>query len=163
MNQTNTGVAEPISERSPNAPSRPGLDAFFLPKSVALVGASERPGTVGQTVLRNLVESPFGARTYPVNPNRMEVLGLKAYKRIGVVPEKVDLAIVATPASTVPQVIGECVDAGVKSAVVISAGFRECGQEGAALERKTQEQLHRGSMRLIGPNCLGIMNPTIGL
>ncbi len=82
---------------------------------------------------------------------------------MGTFPEKVDLAIVATPASTVPQVIGECVDAGAKAAIVISAGFRERGQEGAALEKKIQEQLRRGAMRLIGPNCMGIMNPTIGL
>ncbi len=83
--------------------------------------------------------------------------------RIGEVPEKVDLAVIATPAATVPGIIGECVDAGVKSAVVISAGFRERGAEGVELERQIQEQLRRGSMRLIGPNCLGIMNPTIGL
>ncbi|MGO9126235.1 MAG: bifunctional acetate--CoA ligase family protein/GNAT family N-acetyltransferase [Terriglobales bacterium] len=163
MTQTKANAAEPIAERVPDAPSRSGLDAFFLPKSVAVVGASERPGTVGQTILRNLVESQFRSKTYPVNPQHAEILGLKTYKNIGDVPEKVDLAIVATPASTVPGVIGECVDAGVKSAVVISAGFRECGPAGAALEKRIQEQLRRGAMRLIGPNCLGIMNPTIGL
>jgi acetyltransferase len=163
MVKTGMNVAEPVTENCPEAPSRRGLDAFFLPKSVAVVGATDRPGTVGQTVLRNLAESCYRSKTYAVNPNHAEILGLKVYKKIGDVPESVDLAIVVTPAFTVPQVIGECVDAGVKSVVVISAGFRERGQEGAALETKIQEQLRRGTMRLIGPNCLGIMNPTIGL
>jgi acetyltransferase len=162
MDQTSRTSAGSMSERAGAAPC-PGLDAFFLPKSVAVVGASERPGTVGQTVLRNLVEREFRSRTYPVNPNHAQLLGLKAYKAIADVPEKVDLAIVATPASTVPKIIGECVDSGVKAAVVISAGFRERGQDGAALEAKVLEQLRRGTMRLIGPNCLGIMNPTFGL
>jgi acetyltransferase len=162
MDQTIRTTAESEFERA-SAVSSPSLDAFFLPKSVAVVGASERPGTVGQTVLRNLVESEFRSKTYPVNPNHAEVLGLKAYKTIADVPVKVDLVIVATPAATVPRIIGECVDAGVNSAVVISAGFRERGQGGAALETKILEQLGRGTMRLIGPNCLGIMNPTIGL
>src|ERR1019366_9998729 len=92
-----------------------------------------------------------------------EVLGLKAYASIRDIPHAVDLAVVATPATTVPQLIGECVDAGTRSVVVISAGFRECGAEGAALEHQIQEQLRRGSLRLIGPNCLGVMFPAIGL
>jgi acetyltransferase len=139
------------------------LDAFFHPQSVAVIGATERPGTVGFTVLRNLAESTFRSKMYPVNPNRTETLGLKTYKKIGAVPNLVDLAIIATPAPTVPQIVGECVDAGVKAAVVISAGFRERGAEGEALEEKIRQQLRHGGLRLIGPNCLGIMNPTIGL
>jgi acetyltransferase len=162
MDQTSRTTPKSRLERT-GAGSSSSLDVFFLPRSVAVVGASERTGTVGQTVLRNLVESEFRSKTYPVNPNHAELLGLKAYKTIADVPERVDLAIVATPASTVPKIIGECVDAGVKSAVVISAGFRERGQDGAALETKILEQLRRGTMRLIGPNCLGIMNPTFGL
>jgi len=162
-NQTKTNVTQSVAEDVRDAPSRHGLDAFFLPLSVAVVGASERPGTVGYAVLRNLIESSLRSKTYPVNPSHADILGLKTYKTIGDVPEKVDLAIVATPASTVPEVIGACVDAGVKSAIVISAGFRERGSEGVALEKRIQEQLRRGAMRLIGPNCLGIMNPTIGL
>ena len=162
MKYTEPDVGEPLADRLETS-SRRGLDAFFLPRSVAVIGATERPGTVGQTVLRNLLESKFRSKTYPINPNHTELLGLKAYRTIADVAEKVDLAIVATPALTVPGIIGECVDAGVKSAVVISAGFRERGSEGAALETKIQEQLGRGTMRVIGPNCLGIMNPTIGL
>jgi acetyltransferase len=143
--------------------TRFGLDALFMPASVAVIGATERRGTVGRTVLDNLRHPSFRGKVYAVNPRHSEICGLKAYPNIGHVPEKVDLAVVATPAPTVPGIIGECVDAGVKSAVVISAGFRERGPEGAALESKVQEQLRRGTMRLIGPNCLGIMNPGIGL
>ncbi len=130
---------------------------------MAVIVASERPGTVGRTVLENLVHPSFQAKVYAVNSRHSDICGLKAYPRIGDVPENVDLAVVATPAPTVPQVIGECVDAGVKSAVVISAGFRERGPKGVELERQIQEQLRRGAMRLIGPNCLGIMNPTVRL
>jgi acetyltransferase len=140
-----------------------GLEELFNPDAVALIGASERAGSVGRTVLHNLLNSAFLGRVYPINPQREEVLGRKAYKTVLDVPGKIDLAILATPAATIPGLIGECIDAGVKSAVVISAGFREHGAAGAALEQKVQEQLRRGCMRLIGPNCLGIMNPLIGL
>jgi len=136
---------------------------MFAPGSVAVIGATSRPGTVGRTVLENLLRGGFQGKVYAVNAKHPEVLGLKAYRSIRDIPGLVDLAVVATPAATVPQLIGECVDAGTKSAVVISAGFRERGAEGAALEQQIQEQLQRSSMRLIGPNCLGIMNPTIGL
>ena len=151
------------AEKSAKAEARSGLSALFVPESVAIIGATDRPGTVGGTVLSNLIESRFRSKVYAVNPSHSEVLGLKAYKSVGDIPEQVDLAVVVTPALTVAHVIGECVDTGVKAAVVISAGFREQGLEGAALEQQIQQQLHRGTMRLIGPNCLGIMNPAIGL
>jgi acetyltransferase len=151
------------TEKSAKAGARSGLDALFVPDSVAVIGATERPGTVGRTVLSNLIESRFRSKVYAVNPSHSEVLGLKAYKSIGDIPRQVDLAVVVTPALTVAHVIGECVDAGVKAAVVISAGFRERGPAGAALEQQIQEQLRGGTMRLIGPNCLGIMNPAIDL
>ena len=146
------------------APSRhPGLESIFLPRSVAVIGATDREGTVGRSIVSNLLESKFPIKVYAVNPSHSEVLGIKTYKQIGDIPGRVDLAVVVTPAHTVPQVIGECVDADVKSAVVISAGFRERGHEGILLEGQIQKHLSRGSMRLIGPNCLGFMNPTIGL
>jgi len=144
------------------APPKPGLDAMFSPGSVAVIGATDRPGTVGRTVLENL-QHGFQGRVHAVNPKHKEVLGLKAYGNIRDIPQPLDLVVIATPATTVPQLVAECVDARVKSAVVISAGFKERGAEGAALEQQIQQQLLRGSMRLIGPNCLGIMNPTIGL
>jgi acetyltransferase len=142
---------------------RTGLDALFLPDSVAVIGATERMGTVGRSVLENLLHPSFRGKVFAVNSRHSEICGHKAYPAVGDIPEKVDLAVVATPAPTVPAIIGQCVDAGVKSAVVISAGFRERGAEGVELERQIQELLRRGAMRLIGPNCLGVMNPTIGL
>ena len=145
------------------SPAKQGLDALFNPETVAVIGATDRLATVGRTVLQNLLDPAFRGRVYPVNPHRSEVLGTKAYKSMRDIPEPVDLAVLVTPAMTIPALIGECVDVKVKSAVVISAGFRERGEEGAALERQIQEQLKRSSMRLIGPNCLGVMNPVIGL
>ncbi|HEY3618679.1 MAG TPA: CoA-binding protein, partial [Candidatus Sulfotelmatobacter sp.] len=143
-------------------PARAGLEALFLPRSVAVIGATDRPGTVGRSVVSNLLDSK-SLKVYAVNPSHGEVLGLKTYKHIGDIAGGVDLAVVVTPAQTVPRIIGECVDAGVKSAVVISAGFREQGHDGAVLEEEIQKQLQRGSLRLIGPNCMGFMNPTMGL
>ncbi|MGA9377917.1 MAG: bifunctional acetate--CoA ligase family protein/GNAT family N-acetyltransferase, partial [Phormidium sp.] len=139
------------------------LDAIFAPKNVAVIGATEKVGSVGRTILWNLISSPFGGTVFPVNPKRPSVLGIKAYPSIGEVPEKVDLAVIVTPAVTVPGVISECVDAGVKGAIVISAGFKEIGPAGVELERQVLEQARRGRMRIIGPNCLGVMNPVSGL
>src|SRR5579863_5213906 len=141
-----------------NHPERQGLDALFNPETVAVIGATDRVGTVGRTVLQNLLHPNFGGRVYPVNPHRSEILGAKTYKSIAAVPEPVDLVVLATPAVTIPGLIGECVAARTKSAVVISAGFKERGPEGTALERQIQQQLQRSSLRLIGPNCLGVMN-----
>src|SRR5512142_3354596 len=106
---------------------RQALDAIFAPKNVAVIGATETPGTVGRTVLRNLISSPFGGAVFPVNPKRASVLGIKAYPNIGSVPEQVDLAVITTPAPSVPNIIKECVDSGVKGAIIISAGFKETG------------------------------------
>jgi acetyltransferase len=138
------------------------LAPIFLPRSVAVVGATEREGSVGRTVLWNLISHPFGGTVYPVNPKRHQVLGIRAYERLSALPEPVDLAIIAIPAAGVPAVIQECVEAGVKGAIVLSAGFKEIGPEGLALE-KTIQQAARGKLRLIGPNCLGIQNPHTGL
>jgi acetyltransferase len=110
----------------------------------------------------NLVSNPFGGTIFPVNPKRNNILGIKAYPSIQAVPEPVELAIIVTPAPTVPGIIGECVDAGVKGAIIISAGFKEIGERGRELERQIWERA-RGKMRLIGPNCLGVMVPRKGL
>jgi acetyltransferase len=142
---------------------KPSLEALFTPESVAVIGATDRLAAVGRTVLQNLLAPAFHGRVYPVNPQRSEVLGAKAYKSIGEVPEAVDLVVLATPAITIPGLIGECVTAEAKSAVVISAGFKERGAAGTALEQQIQERLSHSSMRLIGPNCLGVMNPVIGM
>jgi len=153
----------PQSTEQQKKPEKFGLDAMFTPRSVAVIGATGRPATVGRTVLENLRHGRYSGEVYAVNAKHDEVLGVKAYRSIRDIPSPVDLAVVATPAATVPEIIRECVDAGAKCAAVISAGFKERGAEGAALEQQIHEQLSRGSMRLLGPNCLGLMNPTIGL
>ncbi|HET9409847.1 MAG TPA: bifunctional acetate--CoA ligase family protein/GNAT family N-acetyltransferase [Candidatus Sulfotelmatobacter sp.] len=135
---------------------------MFTPRSIAVIGATERPGTVGQRLMENLRESRHPIQIYPINPSHAEVLGIRAHRNIREVTD-VDLAIVLTPAEAVPGVIGDCVDAGVRSAVVISAGFREQGQRGEALEQEISRQLQRGTMRLTGPNCMGFFLPHIGL
>ena len=164
MGSTNAGVVGRLpNEEQSTTPLKYGLDAMFAPGSVAVIGATDRPGTVGRTVLENLLHGRYKGKVYAVNPKHEELLGVKAYKTVRDIPQPVDLVVVATPAAAVPQLIGECVDAGARSAVVVSAGFKERGEEGAALEQKIKDQLRRGSMRLIGPNCLGIMNPAIGL
>src|SRR3954447_7479580 len=112
------------------SPRRGTLDAFFKPKTVAVIGASETPGSVGRTILWNLISSTFGGTVFPVNQKRASVLGIQAFPNVAAIPAKVDLAIVATPSSSVPQVIRECSDAGVAAAVVITAGFRETGAAG---------------------------------
>jgi acetyltransferase len=139
------------------------LDCIFHPRSVAVIGASEREGSVGRTLLWNLIRSPFGGTVFPVNPQRHSILGIKSYPDIAHVPEVVDLVVIATPAATVPQVIRECVAAGVKGAIIVSAGFKEIGEVGAALEQEILTEARRGGMRIIGPNCLGLMNPLVGL
>ncbi len=137
------------------------LEVFFTPENVALIGATENPGSVGRTILKNLLATPFGGTIYPVNPKRPNVLGIKAYPKIADIPAKVDLAILVTPAPTVPTLVGECVKAGVKGCIIISAGFKEVGEEGARLEAEIMAQA-KGKMRIIGPNCLGVMNPIGG-
>src|SRR5215469_11444326 len=147
----------------PRSATRTTLDAFFSPRSVVVIGATDKRGSVGRTVLLNLLNGSLAKKVYAVNPKRTEVLGVPCFPTAKALPEAVDLAIVVTPATTVPGLVGECVDAGVKAVVVISAGFKERGPEGAELERQIREQLRRGSTRVIGPNCLGIMNPVTGL
>jgi acetyltransferase len=139
------------------------LDVFFAPERVAVIGATENPGSVGRTLFWNLISNPFGGVVFPVNPKRSQVLGVKAYRNIRAIPERVDLAVVVTPAVVVPQVIRECVEAGVKGAIIISAGFKETGAAGAQLEQETLAEARRGRIRIIGPNCLGVMSPTTGL
>jgi len=152
-----------VSSDADRSSSRRSLEAIFNPKNVAVIGATEAAGSVGRTVLWNLISSPFGGTVFPVNPKRPSVLGIKAYKTIQDIPEKVDLAVICTQAGIVPGVIGQCADAGVPGAIVISAGFKELGPEGVELERRTMVEARRGNLRLVGPNCLGLMNPRTGL
>src|SRR5579884_1767429 len=138
------------------------LDVFFAPRSVAVIGATEKPGSVGRALLNNLISSPFGGTVYPVNPRRNSVLGVKAYATVGQLPERPELAVIATPAHTVPDLVRQCAEVGVAGCIVISAGFRESGPEGAALEDCVRERARASGMRVIGPNCLGVMRPVTG-
>jgi acetyltransferase len=139
------------------------LESFFSPHAVAVIGATEAPGSVGRTLLHNLLGTPFGGTIYPVNPKRESVLGIKAYRSLTDVPAPVDLALIVTPAVTVPAIVAECADRKVPTAIIISAGFREIGPAGAELERRVLAEARRGPVRLIGPNCLGVMSPVTGL
>src|SRR5689334_11027500 len=151
------------SNKKKGYPRTRPLDVFFSPKTVAVIGATENPGSVGRTILWNLVTSPFGGTVYPVNPKRSNVLGIKAYQSVTDIPEPVDLAVVVTPPPSIPGIIRECGENGVQGAVVISAGFKEIGPEGAALERRVLEEAQAAKIRVIGPNCLGVMAPLTGL
>ena len=139
------------------------LEVMFKPKSVAVVGATERAGSVARTILWNLISTSFGGTIFPVNPKYNSILGIKAYPSLSAIPDPVDLAVIVTPAKTVPGVIEECVAVGVQAAIIISAGFKETGPEGAALEQQILKIARQGNMRIVGPNCLGIMNPITGL
>ncbi|MDD1720634.1 MAG: acetate--CoA ligase family protein [Euryarchaeota archaeon] len=130
------------------------MDDFFYPKSIAVVGAAREEGKVGHSVLKNLIDAGFEGEIVPVNPNATEILGLKAYPTI----KKVDLAVVAVPARVVPSVLEEAGRIGIKAAIVISAGFREAGIEGGRLEGQIKEISRKYGIRIVGPNCLGIIS-----
>ena len=136
-----------------------GLDALFAPKSIALIGATDREGSVGQSLAKNL--SAFTGTLFFINANKPTVCGRTAYPNLASIGEsaRVDLAVIATPAARVPATLRECAQAGVKAAIVISAGFREAGNCGAALEREMLLEAARGGIRILGPNCLGLMSP----
>src|SRR4051812_22727126 len=137
------------------------LDAMLAPNSVALIGATETEGSVGRTLMKNL--SGFEGAVYPINPKRSSVLGVQAYPNIAAVPDKIDLAVIVTPATTVPGLIRDCAQVGVPAAVIISAGFKEVGPAGALLEQQILAEAQRSQMRILGPNCLGVMRPHGGL
>lgn len=139
------------------------LEAVFHPRSVAIIGATEKEGSVGRTLLVNLTQPSFKGKAFPVNPKHPSLLGHQAFPNVASLPERPDLAVIATPAETVPGVVEECVRAGVKAAIIISAGFKETGPEGARLEKQILEKARGGGLRIVGPNCLGVMNPLTGL
>jgi len=139
------------------------LDKFFNPRRIAVIGASDRDNSVGAKLIRNLVGVGYKGAVYPVNPFRPTVQGITAYPTIERIPRQVDLAIIATPAHTVPQIVDECGRAGVSTLVTISAGFREAGEEGEKLEKQILKLKDQYNMRLIGPNSLGVMRPSIKL
>src|SRR6059058_5221817 len=125
---------------------RHSLDPIFRPRSVAVVGASATPGTVGSILIRNLLENPFGGVVYPVNPRRKVVHGVHCYPDLAALPERVDLVVVATPAAAVPAVLKDAVAHGARAGIVLSAGFSELGAEGRKLEAEIRD-IVRGKMR----------------
>ena len=139
------------------------LEVMFKPRSVAVIGATERQGSVARTILWNLISTSFGGTIFPVNPKYNSILGIKSYPSIGDIPDPVDLAVIVTPAKTVPAIIEECAAKGVPAAIIISAGFKETGPEGVALEEQILKIARRSNMRIVGPNVLGVMNPITGL
>jgi len=136
------------------------LDRIFNPKTVAIIGASDEKGTVGCALMKNFKELGFEGKVYPVNIKKSEVLGLQAYPTLEQIPEPVDLAVIATPARTVPDIVEQCGKQGIKGLIIISAGFKEIGEEGRALEQKITELKKKYDLRIIGPNCLGVIRPS---
>ncbi len=134
------------------------LDPILKPKSVAIIGASQRAGSIGRVVLHNIMESDFNGVVYPVNPKASFIHSMKAYKSISEIPDPVDLAVIIVPRDHVLPTVDECGKCGIKGIIVISAGFREIGPEGAKREEELVELVRQHGMRMIGPNCLGVVN-----
>ena len=150
----------PRADSATDAPlERRPLDAIFHPRSIAVIGATEKEGSVGRTIFWNLLSSPFGGTVYPVNPTRPAILGVKAYPSVEAIGQPVDVAVIVTPAKTTPGLVEECGRAGIEGVIIISAGFKEIGPEGVELERQVLEVARRYGIRVVGPNCLGVMNP----
>jgi acetyltransferase len=134
------------------------MSPIFRPKSVAVIGASNRAGTVGHDLFRNILLSGYAGTIYPVNPKAASIAGVHAYVNIGEIPDEIDLALIMVPATAVSVVLEECGRKGVRGAVIVTAGFKEIGPEGAALERRAVETARKYNISLVGPNCLGVIN-----
>jgi len=138
------------------------IGKMFGPRTIALIGATDKAGSIGRSMLENLLTKP-DSRLYPVNPRKKSLLGVKAYRAFGDIPEKIDLAIITSPSGTVPALVEECGKAGVEGAMIISSGFRDAGPEGEAREEEIRGIGRRYSMRIMGPNSLGLMRPPLAL
>ncbi len=135
-----------------------GLDSLFYPRSIAVIGASRRPGSVGHSLLASLLMNRYQGIIFPVNPQASSVLGFKCYPRVLEIPDDVDLAVIIVPSRFVSSVLEDCGRMGIKAAIVISAGFKESGGRGVALEERVLEVSRKYDIALVGPNCLGIIN-----
>ncbi len=138
------------------------LKRMFDPATVALIGATDKENAPGRAVLENLLRMK-GRKIFPINPSRESVLGLPCYKSVADISDPLDLAVIATPAATVPEIIDQCGKAAVQGVVIISSGFREIGEEGKLLENRLEEARRKYGLRIVGPNCLGLIRPSIGL
>lgn len=139
------------------------LKQIFQPKSIAVIGASNREETVGYAVMKNLLEGGFEGEIYPVNLNHNKIQGKKCYHHVGDIQAEIDLAVIITPAKAVPQIVEECGQAGVGGLVIISAGFKEAGEEGMKMYEDIARKARKYNMRVVGPNCLGFINPHLGV
>lgn len=139
------------------------IDGFFNPQSIALIGATEKNPSVARTILSNLIEQGYRGDVYPINPKYEKVLGIKCYPSLESISSNVDLVVIVTPAKTVPALVESCTKKNVPSIIIISAGFKEAGPEGEKLEKQILKTIENTHTRIIGPNCLGLMNPHIGL
>ncbi|MFP4032071.1 MAG: acetate--CoA ligase family protein, partial [Desulfococcaceae bacterium] len=135
------------------------LDAIFNPKSVAVVGASTEAGKVGHDIFANILKGNFQGTLYPVNPRAKHVLSVRAYPSVKDIPDQIDLAMVIVPPKIALQAVSESIEKGVKGVVIVSAGFREVGPEGREIEDKIVDMCREAGVRLVGPNCLGVINP----
>ena len=131
------------------------LDKLFDPRSIAVIGASNKKGSVGYILLRNLIGAEYDGIVYPVNVSAQSVRGIQAYASISQVPRKIDLAVIAVPAKAVPETMRECGEAGVSGAVIVSSGFKEIGGADKKLEEEVCAIAESYGVRIIGPNCLG--------
>ena len=136
------------------------LEPFFKPKTVAVVGVSRQPRKFGHVIFKNFIDSEFTGKVFPINPKAETILGIKAYTSVKEVPDELDLVVIAVPAAIVPSVIDDCLSKGVKAAVIISGGFKEIGAEGAKLEQEIKTKIKGKNLRIIGPNCIGVFDPT---
>jgi acetate---CoA ligase (ADP-forming) len=140
-----------------------GLNEMFEPKSIAIVGVSQDPSKLGSVILTNLMNAGFEGEIYPVNPKYPEIFGYKSYQSVSEIPDDVDMVCVAVPAPFVKDVMEDAGKKGVKAAVVITAGFKEIGEEGAKMEKEILEIARKYQIRILGPNCLGLMTPIAGV
>lgn len=134
------------------------IDSIFYPKSIAIIGASRKPGSVGHSLLANIIDSRFQGIVYPVNPNAKGILGIKCYPDVMSIPDDVDLAVIIVPARFVSSILEECGKKKIRGAIIISAGFKEIGGNGAELEEEVKKITQKYGISLVGPNCLGVMN-----
>jgi acetyltransferase len=139
------------------------IEKIFNPTSIAVIGASDKEGSVGYALMRNLTQEGYEGKIYPVNIHKPEILGSKAYQTVAQLPEIVDLAVITTPAKAVPDIVQQCGKAGIVGVIILSAGFKETGSEGERLEEKIVEAKRKYNMRIVGPNCLGVIRPSSNL
>lgn len=151
------------TQRTRRRPADHGLDQLFRPRSVAVIGASRRPGSIGWQVLHNLVTGGFEGKVFPVNPHATVLHSIKCHRSVTAIEDPVDLAVITVPKALVPRAIAQCAKKGVGAVVVITAGFKETGPEGARVEASMLRLARRHGMRLVGPNCMGIQNSQAGV